>query len=405
MGKKNRKMIESAAGNQTVDKYIDVLDGLRCIGVLMVVWLHFWEQTWITPYINFNNQWTKYIGITESHLHSYVRFGAVFTDLMILISAICNLWPYARSIVLGEEWPDTKTFYKKRALRILPSYYLSVLVTFIIALVEDKYVSTGFMWKDLFSRITFTSIWFPDLYVGTKLNGALWTVQVEFWFYLIIPLLAVLFKKRAVITCGVLWLIGIIGSNIVIYNIPDNVRGYANHPLLYTGFYANGMLICICYAMIKKAQIENKYTQLFATFMAFAGYIGFDRLIRTFTNQDKSYMKVTTRFEMMILFSVIVFALMLANPHVKKMFSNKITKFITVISYNLYIWHQVIAFWFKDNRIPYWEGDTPPNITGDIVWQWKYQFLIVFFSFVVAIVTTYGFELPIAKYLRKKLKV
>ena len=111
MGKKNKKMIEAAAGNQTVNTYIGVLDGLRSIAVIIIIWYHFWEHSWLTPYINFNNQWTRYLGITESHLHTYLRYAFVFTDLLILISAICNFWPYARSIVLGEAWPDTKTFF------------------------------------------------------------------------------------------------------------------------------------------------------------------------------------------------------------------------------------------------------------------------------------------------------
>lgn len=388
-----------------IDKHIDVLDGLRAIAIILVVWLHFWEQTWITPYIDFGDHLTRYVGITESHLHTYVRFGAVFTDLMILISGICNFWPYARAMVLKEEWPDTKTFYKKRAIRILPSYYLSVIVVFILALIQNKYTSTSFMWKDLLSRLTFTSVWSDDLYLGTQLNGVLWTVQVEVWFYLLIPLLALLFRKLPAITCGALWLIGIIASNVVIYNFSDNVRGWANHPLLYTGFYANGMLICICYAMVKKSGAENKYTHLFAALVAFAGVVGFNRLIETFYNQDKDYMKVVTRFEMMMLFSVITLALMLAGPAVGKIMSNKFFRFVSLISYNLYIWHQVVAFQCKDNRIPYWEGDTPPNILGDTAWCFKYQIIILVITLVISIGLTYGFERPAAKYLQKKLKV
>ena len=405
MGKKNKKMIEAAAGNQTVDTYIGVLDGLRSIAVIIIIWYHFWEHSWLTPYINFNNQWTRYLGITESHLHTYLRYAFVFTDLLILISAICNFWPYARSIVLGEAWPDTKAFFKKRAIRIMPSYYLCVFLLFIWDLMQNRYATTSFMWRDLLTRITFTGIWSPELSVRTILNGALWTVQVEVFFYLLIPLLAWLFRKWPVITSGILWLVGIVGANVVLYNCSDNLRGWVNHPLLYTGFYANGMLICMCYAMIKKRQAESKYTMLFASFMALAGFVGYDRLIMTFKYQDKDYMKISTRFEMMIIFTLITFALMLAAPYVKKIFANKIAKFISTISYNLYIWHQVVAYELKVNRIPYWEGDIEPNKIGDLVWQWKYQILIVVLSFVVGLVLTYGFELPIARRLRKKFKV
>ena len=58
-------------------------------------------------------EYTKYIGITEINLAGWVRYGFIFVDMMILLSAFCNFYPYARSIVLGEDWPDTKTFYRK----------------------------------------------------------------------------------------------------------------------------------------------------------------------------------------------------------------------------------------------------------------------------------------------------
>ena len=32
-----------------IDKHIAVLDGLREISLIIIVWLHFWEQTWLTP--------------------------------------------------------------------------------------------------------------------------------------------------------------------------------------------------------------------------------------------------------------------------------------------------------------------------------------------------------------------
>ena len=41
--------------NEQIEKHIAVLDGIRAIAVVMVVWFHFWQQTWLTPYINFDN--------------------------------------------------------------------------------------------------------------------------------------------------------------------------------------------------------------------------------------------------------------------------------------------------------------------------------------------------------------
>lgn len=57
---------------------------------------------------------------------------------------ILQFYPYARSIVLGEDWPDTKTFYRKRAARILPSYYFMLAIDLFSIFYRD--INIG-MWE------------------------------------------------------------------------------------------------------------------------------------------------------------------------------------------------------------------------------------------------------------------
>ena len=33
-------------------RHIDVLDGIRAFSILIVMWLHIWEQNWLMPIIN-----------------------------------------------------------------------------------------------------------------------------------------------------------------------------------------------------------------------------------------------------------------------------------------------------------------------------------------------------------------
>ena len=97
-------------------EHIDVLDGIRAISILIVVWFHFWQQSWLMPIVgDFNIDWIP-------------RNGALLVDMMILLSGFCLFLPYARSMVYGSNTQTTKTFYVKRGARILPSYYFSVLL-------------------------------------------------------------------------------------------------------------------------------------------------------------------------------------------------------------------------------------------------------------------------------------
>ncbi len=101
------------------------------------------------------------------------------------------------------------------------------------------------------------------------------------------------------------------------------------------------------------------------------------------------------------MFALIVVSSALTFSGVRWFFSNTVMRFLSAISYNLYIWHQWISVKFKQWKIPYWTGDTPPNMMGDRVWQWKYTALILAGAFLAAILATYFIERPAAKWILK----
>ncbi|MBQ7776786.1 MAG: acyltransferase [Lachnospiraceae bacterium] len=389
--------------NEQVEKHIDILDGIRAIAIVMVVWFHFWQQTWLTPYVTFDNHITRYLGLTEIPLHTMVRYGGNFVDVLILISAICNLYPYARAILLQEKWPDTRQFYLKRAIRILPSYYLCIIIMLIFALAEHKYTDATFMWKDIFMHLSFTAVLDKNVYLRTALNGVLWTVQVEVIYYILIPWIAKAFRRFPLLTCITLWGTGFVTCNYILYQKSDQVSSYLNYFLTFAGFYANGMLICMIYLTLKKQIAENKYLHLFSALIALGCIIAINQLLTGYYDHDTSTIQLSTRYELMLIYSIFILCIMFSCKAIRFLFANRLLKFIATISYNLYIWHQMVAVKLKSYRIPYWEGDTPPNITGDPVWQWKYQILIVVLSLIIATVLTYGFEIPVAKFLKRKL--
>ena len=93
-------------------KYLKVLDGIRALAILIIVWYHFWQQNWLSPNFSFIS------------LEFLPRYGFLLVDMMILISSFCLFIPYARTMVYHEKYPNTKNFYIKRLARIVPSYYL-----------------------------------------------------------------------------------------------------------------------------------------------------------------------------------------------------------------------------------------------------------------------------------------
>jgi len=387
-----------------VDKHIDVLDGLRAIAMIFVVWFHFWQQTWLTPRGKLPEgltNITQYMGFTSINIEGFVRYGFVFVDMLILLSAFCNFYPYARAILLGESWPDTKTFYKKRAARILPSYYFALLIMLIVMALEGIVLS-GAVWKDLLAHVFCVAPLFPSTYISPYFNGVLWTVQIEVLYYIVMPWIAKAFRKQPIITCLGLWGIGIVSANFIVCNHGDMIRYYGNHVLTFAGCYANGMLVSMLYITMKQKGVENVYTRLVATVCCFACVLHLSDMMKDLGRGKLQIVQLQQRFELSLVFSVFLLALPFAYKALNWLFTNCMVRFLAVISYNWYIWHQYIAVKFKQYRIPYWEGDTPPNQLYDWVWMWKYQILIVVVSIVIATAMTYLIEKPVSKWLLKK---
>ena len=100
-------------------KYIKALDGIRALSIMIIVWFHIWQQSWLMPIIG------------NISLDFIPRFGFLLVDMMILLSSVCLFIPYARSKIYKEEIPSTKKFYIRRFARIFPSYYLSMIIALI----------------------------------------------------------------------------------------------------------------------------------------------------------------------------------------------------------------------------------------------------------------------------------
>lgn len=382
-----------------IEKHIDVLDGVRVFAIGLVAWYHFWQQSWLTPRIVLPEFFQEHFGITRINIEGFVRYGFVFVDLLILLSAFCNFYPYARSILLGEPWVDAKTFYRKRAVRILPSYYLCLLITVLVSAAEGSLQVNALFWKDLAAHLTFTAPLFPHTYLSVNFNGVLWTVQIEVLYYILMPWLARLFRRAPVITCLSLWFCGIASANFIVYERAEQIRVLGNHMLTFAGCYANGMLLCMLYITVRGKGLENRYTRLAASVTVVGCLLHLSRMLRDLGVGALQVVQLRQRFELSLVFSCFILALPFACRGFRLLFANKLMTFLAGISYNLYIWHQYIAVKLKVYRIPYWEGEVPPNMSEDKVWMWKYQILIVVAALMAAIIVTYAFEKPMTRLL------
>jgi len=389
--------------------HIDVLDGIRAMAILIVVWFHIWQQCWLIP--NIPTPFLERFGINLIDLDWLPRTGYMMVTMMIFLSGFCLYLPYARNQTEGTTIPSIGTFYKKRVARIVPSYLFAVCVVLIYNIFTCAYTAPGFflkddssfMLKDILSHLTFTYNLIPDVASHTLLNGVLWTVALEVQFYIIFPFIAYCFKKQPIPTYVTMNAISYIYISFAVKQ--PNVPFLLHQLPSYMGVYANGFLGVILYMQIAKNYHKLAHKNIFAgisTVVSLGCIYVYSYLMKQLRGAENlNIWQLENRFYVSILFLVFILATAYSVNWYKFIFSNKLAKFISLISFNLYIWHQFLCTAFKNNRIPYYEGDTFPNELGDKPWMWKLLILSFAASFAMAIATTFLLEKPASRLITK----
>ncbi len=356
---------------------------VRVLAVGMVGWFHIWQQSWVGA----------------GRLDVLPRTGSVWVDMMILLSGFCLALPYGTDRAMGLAFRGTRGFYKKRAVRILPAFYFCAAVHLGVSLAQSG-PAPG-LWKDVLCHLTLTQTLCSRAYHYTQMGGALWTVSVLGLFYLLFPLLIRgFFKFPAAMLAGLLAVQGIFSVWAL------GLEGYAyqmafNQLPAFAGVLAVGMGAALLYPALA-LRLKGRFKLLFlagaaGTFVLIFWYLrsrfwGAEQLIRA---------QLTYRMPLALLFAALLLFCCLGFGEDRK---KGLLPFLSAISYSFYLWHQSIAVWLKQLRIPHWEGETPPNQLGDAVWMHRYNLLCWAAALLAAAAGYYLLEKPVTNWIlgRKK---
>lgn len=382
-------------------RHIDVLDGIRAFSVLFVVWFHIWQQNWLMPTIKTPE--LSFLRINSIDLSWIPRTGYMFVNMLIFLSGFCLYLPYARHTVYGDKFPSLKSFYRRRIARIVPSYMFCVIAVLIYDLISGAYNApdywmsgnTAFMWKDIITRLTFTSNLFADTTYFTLLNGALWTVALEVQFYIVFPLFQKAFMKKPVITYTAMTLVSF--AYIFWVNGHEEITPIMHQLPSYLGIYANGFMGAVIFTGMTKLVKRNKYIAMLSTITSVACIYVYYLIMCIGMSKPDSDWQLYYRYHLSLLFIIFAISTAYSLPFYRKIFSNRVSVFLSVISYNFYMWHQFIGGTLKKHHIPYWTGDTEPNQLDNKPWMWKHFIISMSLSVIVAALTTYLIEKPAAK--------
>lgn len=375
-------------------KRIPELDGLRTLMIFIVSWYHIWQQSWLTP------------SVGNTSLDFLVRSGYVWVDGTVVLSAFLMLLPVARAGLSARPEPAS-AFYRRRACRILPSYYFILLLTlFVIVLPWDLYYAPQYMVKDLFTHFTLTFTFWYDTYVATPLGAAAWTLAIEAQAWLLFPLLLRALRKKPVLTLAGMLILCAGFRGWVLWALTD-YSTVVNQLINFLDVYVIGFLAAFAFAKMEKtlSEKERVLPVSLAVTVVFIGCV-FGLVVLLKAQAASGGYAQIQRGQMLRrpLFALCFAGLILSAPFslrpLRFLLGNPVMKFLAGISMNYYLIHQTLAVHLKRLGIPA-SLSSEPNIDGDRIWQHRYTLLCFGLSLLLATAITYLVEKPGGRLLRR----
>jgi peptidoglycan/LPS O-acetylase OafA/YrhL len=175
------------------------VDGLRACAALWVVLFHI----------------RAFSGARLGPLDLLVRSGSTGVSLFLVLSGFCLYLP----VVKGGGRLRVGRFFRRRALRLLPAYYVSLVVVLLVVAFAARPLglaplSGSQLTVEAVTHLTMTHSLFPSTFY--TLNGAYWSLALEWQLYLSLPLLVFAVRRRglarvvlAVVAVNVVYRLGL----------------------------------------------------------------------------------------------------------------------------------------------------------------------------------------------------
>ena len=328
--------------------YFKGLDGLRAIGALSVVLGHIELSKGSIGASNLMH--LPFYKNTSGHLGVMLFF--VLSGFLI-------------SYLLFKEKQETKKidvikFYKRRALRIWPIYYLTIVLLFFVFpfIIEFEYFAKP-NWENPISNVNTILIYFlmvPN-FVSFGINGLgggfqLGSIGTEEQFYLFWPWVVKYFRNILYPIFALIVLIPFVPhfcDYAIIHFFPNESFMFIFLNQLgdfFVFFKINCMAIgglCAWIYFHQKNSILNflysKYVQIVVLILSFGGWI-FGFHFNYFNDEYYS-----------LLFAVLILNTA-TNPNAMISFNSRLLNYLGKISYGIYVYHWIIIYFILDTIMP-----------------------------------------------------
>jgi peptidoglycan/LPS O-acetylase OafA/YrhL len=168
--------------------WIPEIDGLRFIAILLVVLFHLSAEVIAKSRVPLTMQpW-------YSGLFAFLGRGDIGVRIFFVISGFILGRPFARHYLLGHPRPSLSSYYLRRLTRLEPPYLINISVCAIsIALYSHV------PWPTVLPAFAASAVYLHGFFFRSTefINPVVWTLEMEVQFYLLVPLLTLVFLLRS----------------------------------------------------------------------------------------------------------------------------------------------------------------------------------------------------------------
>ncbi|MDQ2857262.1 MAG: acyltransferase, partial [Candidatus Eremiobacteraeota bacterium] len=345
---------------------------------------HTWLFSWLTP------QWS--LAGKAVPIDVLPRTGYLGVDLFFLISGFVLFYPYAvRSVRDGPPHGIGEYAYR-RFIKIVPSYVLVLAVTVAVAL--PLFGDFGSLAVTVAQHAMFVHSFFADA-LGPA-NSVFWSLAIEVQFYVIFPAAAWAFRRRPALVFAVMVATALLYRLTMARCCLLDERIMRELPA-FLDVFASGMLAAYFVARFAgSAAARERYMPLFTALAVVCASATFVLLMSANAVQydpgGRERWDVWHRTAFASTLAAGAFASCFAQRWWRALLTNAVLRFLSLISYNLYLWHTLVMIWLWKHGVP---RAATANPHDDDHWKLVYIALGWSISIGLATATTYFVERPL----------
>jgi peptidoglycan/LPS O-acetylase OafA/YrhL len=167
--------------------FIPEIDGLRFVAIIAVILFH------LAINLASRNPHAYSYPKPDSVTRITLRGGDFGVQLFFIVSGFVLALPFARHHIVNGPKVGLKAYFMRRVTRLEPPYIIAMVGIFIFLVVVHGHNPTR-----LFPHLLASLAYLHDLIYGTDslVNNVAWSLEVEIQFYLLVPLLTMLFAVK-----------------------------------------------------------------------------------------------------------------------------------------------------------------------------------------------------------------